>query len=98
MTLGQYASHFNRNNLYWQYISEWFNYQSRVQYILQKGTAAPDVLYYLGDQLPQYLVNNQSTTLPFGYQMNACNFDILRNRVTLEDGKLRMNDANDYAL
>ena len=98
MTLREYASHFNRNNLYWQYISEWFNYQSRVQYILQKGTTAPDVLYYLGDQLPQFLVNNQSTILPFGYQLNACNYDILKNRVTLTAGKLRMNGVNDYAL
>jgi hypothetical protein len=98
MTLGPYASHFNRNNLYWQDISEWFNYQSRIQYILQKGTVAPDVLYYLGDQLPQFLVSNQSTTLPFGYQLNACNFDILKNRVTITNGKLRMNDANDYTL
>ena len=36
MTLGQFGSHFNRNNLYWQYISEWFNFQSRIQYVLQK--------------------------------------------------------------
>jgi hypothetical protein len=98
MTLGQYASHFNRNNLYWQYISEWFNYQSRLQYMLQKGATAQDVLYYLGDQLPQFLVTNQSTALPFGYQVNACNFDILKNRVELTDGKLRLNNTIDYSL
>lgn len=97
-TLGGFASHFNRNNLYWPYISEWFNFQSRIQYVLQKGVTAPDVLYYLGDQLPQYYVNNQSTTLPFGYQINACNYDILKNRVAPIDGKLRMNNATDYSL
>ena len=98
MTLEDWASHFNRNNLYWPYISEWFNYQSRIQYVLQKGVTAPDVLYYLGDQLPEFYVNNQSTTLPFGYQVNACNFDILKNRVAPIDGKLRMNKVTDYSL
>jgi hypothetical protein len=98
MTLGQFASHFNRNNLYWQDISEWFNYQSRVQYVLQKGAVAPDVLYYLGDQLPQFFVNNQFTSLPFGYHLNACNYDILKNRVVITDGKLKLNNASDYSL
>ncbi len=98
MTLGQFASHFNRNNLYWQYISGWFDFQSRIQYLLQKGAVSPDVLYYLGDQLPQFFVEKQSTTLPFGYQLNACNFDILKNRVTVKDGKLKMNGICDYSL
>ena len=98
MTLGQFASHFNRNNLYWQYISGWFDFQSRIQYLLQKGSVSPDVLYYLGDQLPQFFVEKESTTLPFGYQLNACNFDILKNRVAVRDGKLRLNGSCDYSL
>jgi len=98
MTLGQFASHFNRNNPYWSQASEWLAYQSRIQACLQQGTPSTDVLYYLGDQLPQYFVNNPSNTPPFGYQVNACNFDILKNRVSVRDGKLRMNDASDYSL
>jgi hypothetical protein len=98
MTLGQFASHFNRNNLYWQFISGWFDYQARIQYVLQKGTASPDVLYFLGDQLPQSFVQNSSTTLPPGYQLNACNYDILSSRVRVADGKLKLNDAGDYAV
>jgi hypothetical protein len=98
MTLGQFASHFNRNNPYWSHASEWLAYQARIQACLQRGAAAPDVLYYLGDQLPQYFVNTPSNTPPFGYQVNACNFDILKNRVKVLDGKLRMNGVSDYSL
>ncbi len=98
MTLGQFASHFNRNNLYWPYISEWTNYQARIQYLLQQGVTASDVLYFLGDQLPQFFVYNQSTTLPFGYQVNACNFDILKNRIEMVEGKLCLNNASSYSL
>ncbi len=98
MTLGQFGSHFNRNNNYWKYISEWFNFQSRIQYVLQKGVAFHDVLYFLGDQLPQYLVYNKSNTLPFGYMMNACNFDILKNRIEVSGGKLVLNNQTSYSL
>lgn len=98
MTLGQFASHFNRNNLFWPFVSEWINYQSRIQYVLQQGITAPDVLYYLGDQLPQYFEYNPSNTLPFGYQVNACNFDILKNRIAIVDGKLCLNNAASYSL
>jgi hypothetical protein len=98
MTLGQFAAHFNRNNLYWEKISPWLTFQARIQYLLQNGAAAPDVLYYLGDQLPQYFTLNGSTTLPFGYQVTSCNFDILKNRVTVVDGKLRLNQKIDFSL
>jgi hypothetical protein len=98
MTLGQFGSHFNRNNPYWSFVSEWLAYQARLQACLQQGVPSPDVLYYLGDQLPQYFMNNPSNTPPFGYQVNACNFDILKNSITVRDGKLRMNNACDYSL
>ena len=98
MTLGQFGSHFNRNNSYWPFISEWFNYQSRIQYVLQQGVACHDVLYYIGDQLPQYLSYNKSNKLPFGYMFNACNFDILKNRIKVADGKLVLNGKVSYSV
>jgi hypothetical protein len=98
MTLGQWGSHFNRNNSYWPYISEWFNYQARIQDILQQGVAFHDVLYYLGDQLPQYLTYNNSNELPFGYMFNACNYDILKNRIKVTDGKLLLNGKVSYSV
>jgi hypothetical protein len=98
MTLGQFASHFNRNNSYWPFISDWLTYQSRIQDVLQQGVACHDVLYYLGDQLPQYLSYNKSNTLPFGYMFNACNFDILKNSIQVIDRKLVLNGKTSYSV
>jgi hypothetical protein len=98
MTLGQFGSHFNRNNGPWLFASEWLTYQSRIQYCLQQGEVSADVLYYLGDQLPQYFVRNRSNDVPAGYRVNACNFDILKNRVRTVNGKLRLNGAADYSM
>ncbi len=98
MTLGQFGAHFNRNNTDWKYISGWFDYQSRIQYVIQQGVATHDVLYYLGDQLPEFLTYNQSNKLPFGYMFNSCNYDILKNRIKVEDGKLVLNGKISYSL
>jgi hypothetical protein len=98
MTLGQFGSHFNRNNSTWPLISGWLTYQSRIQDVLQQGVASHDVLYYLGDQLPQYLSYNQSNILPFGYMFNSCNLDILKNRIKVTDRKMVLNGKVAYSL
>jgi hypothetical protein len=98
MTLGRFASHFNRHNLYWPYASGWLTYQARIQSVLGEGTPAFDVLYYLGDQLPQHFVRNASTTLPAGYAVNAVNAEILSERVAVADGRLRLNGGPEAAL
>ena len=98
MTLGQFGAHFNRNNSDWKYISAWFDYQSRIQDVIQQGVASHDVLYYLGDQLPEFLSYNKSNTLPFGYMFNSCNYDILKNRIKATEGKLVLNGKVSYSI
>jgi len=98
MTLGTYASHFNRNNPYWNQSSEWLNYQSRIQSVLQKGVIASNILYYIGDQLPQYIDNEQVNSLPFGYRGMACNMDILKNKATVKNGSIVLDNGIEYPL
>jgi len=97
MTLGQFSSHFNRNNPYWQDVSEWLTYQARIQYVLQKGTIASNVLYYIGDQLPQYIDNEYVNNLPFGYRGMACNFDML-NKASVKNGKILLENGISYEI
>jgi len=98
MTLGTYASHFNRNTPYWNQISEWLNYQSRIQSVLQKGIIASNILYYIGDQLPQFIDNELVNNLPFGYRGMACNLDILMNKATVKDGNIVLDNGITYPL
>jgi hypothetical protein len=97
MTLGGFAAHFNRNNPWWNFAAGWTDYQSRVQYVLQKGTTVSDVLFYVGDQLPQYVDNGFLKHLPFGYRGNACNLDLL-SRATVKNGKIVLNNGDVYSL
>ena len=98
MTLGPFASHFNRNNLYWNHASSWLTYQARIQSVLGQGDPVFDVLYFLGDQLPQSFVRNASTTLPPGYTVDAVNAELLSERIAVVDGRLRLNGTGEAAL
>ena len=92
MTLLRWGSHFNRNNLYWQHICDWFAYHARVQYVLQKGTTQPQVLHFIGDQLPQAL-ELAGFPLPAGYDAAVCNLDVLINKIESKSGKLLMSNG-----
>lgn len=79
VTLGKFAAHFNRNNPWWNFAKDWLTYQSRVQYVLQKGKPAVDVLFYVGDNFPQNLEKSVISDLPSGYRANPINLDLLLN-------------------
>lgn len=88
MTLGPFGSHFNRNNAWFNFAGSWIDYQSRIQSVLRTGQMQADILYYVGDQLPQYLEPNKANKIPVGYQIHVCNYDILKNKLQTKNGKI----------
>lgn len=98
LTLGKFGSHFNRHNTWWPMASDWFTYQNRVQYMLQKGETFGDVLYFLGDQLPQFIASNTVNQLPYGYRESACNQDVLFNKTKVKNGKIVLSESQVYSI
>ncbi|MGE5394196.1 MAG: glycosyl hydrolase [Candidatus Saccharibacteria bacterium] len=96
ITLGQFAAHFNRNNPWWEYTQDWMNYQARVQYVLQQGEPIAEALFFVGDQLPEYFGKSIVNELPYGYQAAACNFDMLKNKAKVVDGKITFGGTQSY--
>lgn len=88
MTLGDWASHFNRGNTVWNYSREWHKYHSRIQSLLQQGNEFADVLFYVGDQWPQDISRIAFDKLPLGYTGILCNFDVLKNRIEVKKNRL----------
>jgi hypothetical protein len=97
VTLMQFAAHFNRNNPWWEFAGSWMDYQSRIQYVLQKGEPVVDVIFYAGDQLPQYFSKSVINDLPYGIQANACNFDMLQKAKVVDD-KISFGGKQSYPL
>lgn len=98
MTMVDWGTEFNRNNPVWEYSADFMTYLSRIQYVLQQGYDARDILFYVGDQQPQEKKNRIADNLPFGYRANACNFDALMNKLSVENGKIILNGKIPYAL
>lgn len=98
MTLGKFGAHFNRNNPVWEFNRDWMAYQSRVQYVLQKGIPVIDVVFYSGDQLPQFFSKSFLDSLPFGIEATACNIDMLKARSKVINGKISFGGKQSFAL
>ncbi|QGY47190.1 hypothetical protein GM418_27055 [Maribellus comscasis] len=86
LTLQNFGLSFNRNNTIWNNLSGWMNFQTRIQYILQNTKEVNDILFYVGDALPQFTVD--ATQIPAGYKYNVCNADILHNKLQVENHKI----------
>ena len=98
MTLGKFGAHFNRNNPTWEFNQDWLTYQARVQYVLQKGEPVVDVIFYAGDQLPQFFSKSYLNDLPFGIQASACNIDMLKNKAKVINGKISFGGRQHFPL
>jgi hypothetical protein len=73
-------------------------YQARVQYVLQKGEPIADVVFFAGDQLPQYFSKSFLNDLPFGIQAAACNIDMLKNNATVSNGKISFGGKQSFPI
>lgn len=90
-TLGDFASHFNRNNTWFAQSKAWSLYHQRIQHYLQKGTIQAQVLSYMGDQLPLVFDNNLSFW-PYYIKNLPINQDILINKLSVENNKLKFRN------
>jgi len=97
MTLFCFGSHFNRNTPWWNYATGWLDYQSRIQYVLQKGIIPAEVLYYAGDELPQDFNPDLLSSLPNGIHAIPCNFDLLQKAV-VKNGKISFPTGAGFSL
>ena len=96
LTLQNFGHSFNRNNVFWNKMSGWLKFQSRIQFLLQKTKEENDVLYYIGDDLPQYNIDPKQ--LPEGYNYNVCNLDILENKLYAENHKIRTREGSSFSI
>lgn len=99
LLLGSYGSHFNRHNTWWKYAKGWFDYMARCQYMLQEGNPQSDVLYYVGEDAPvdPESKENLHPAIPFGYDYDFCNRDILES-VEVKNGKLVLPNGLEYSV
>jgi len=95
MTMGQWGTHFERTVTWWEQGAEWIRYLTRCQYLLQQGLPVADVCYFAGEAAPNGAPHNPGLK-DKGYDYDACNADVLLNRLAAEDGRLVLPDGMSY--
>jgi len=98
MTLGVYGQSFNRNNTWFGEAGSWFDFQSRVQYMLRQGVRRSDVLVFTGDCLPcPQWTPEESDSIMQGIKFNYVNPDVLlSSRLTAHDGQLWLDERHPF--
>ncbi|TAG54363.1 MAG: hypothetical protein EAZ27_09115 [Cytophagales bacterium] len=84
---------------WWQMAKPFMDYLGRCSAMLQKGNFVGDVLYYYGDEAPNFVPNKTiNVSLGFGYDYDVTNSDVILNKLTVKDGKLMLPHGQQYAV
>lgn len=85
---------FLRGQTWWPHMREFTTYLARCSYMLERGRAVSDVLWYLGDEISHK--PSQKFPFPKGYRYDYCNPDILLNRLSVKDGCVVTPEGQSY--
>jgi hypothetical protein len=67
--------------------------------MLQEGLFVADVLYYYGDDVPNFVfLKEDLPELKFGYDWDKCSKDVVLNRVTFDGQRIVLPDGMSYRL
>lgn len=96
MTMGQWGTHFDRTNTWWEQSREWMRYIARSQFLLQQGRFGADVLFFGGENAPASGVNHVELKRA-GYDYDGVGTDLI-GRLQVENGELVLPGGMRYKL
>lgn len=93
------GTHMNPNVTWWNQAGDFIGYLNRCSYLLQQGVFVADVLYYYGNDVPNFVfLKEEYPELKFGYDWDKCSRDVILNRLSVKDGKIHLPDGMSYRL
>ncbi len=93
------GTHISPNRAWWPKSKPFFDYLARSCYLLQAGRFVGDVLYYYGDEAPNFVdPKHVDPSLGFGYDYDVTNTEIMLNQMDVEDGKIVLNSGMRYEI
>ena len=93
------GTHLNPNVTWWRQAGDFVAYLNRCSYMLSQGLFVADVLYYYGDDVPNFVfLKDDVDNLEFGHDWDKCSKDVLVNEALVSDGKLILPDGMTYRL
>ena len=93
------GTHLNPNVTWWKQAGDFTGYLDRCGHLLQQGLFVADVLYYYGDDVPNFVfLKSEYPELHFGYDWDKCSKDVILNRVSFDGKKIVLPDGMRYSL
>lgn len=91
------GTHLNPNVTWWKQSKDFISYLDRSCFLLQQGLYVADVLYYYGDDVPNFVfLKEEFPELKFGYDWDKCSKDVILNRVSFDGEKIVLPDGMSY--
>ncbi len=94
------GTHLNPKVTWWSRGKPFFDYINRCQAMLQRGIPVSDVLYYYGNNVPNYtqLRDRDPAGVGKGYDYDVISGDVLLDRVDVKDGRLVLPEGTSYQM
>ncbi len=93
------GTHFNATRVWWPKSRPFSDYLARSCFLLQQGNFVGDVLYYYGDQAPNFVKPKHiDPSLGFGYDYDVTNSEVILTRLDVKDGILVLPDGQSYEI
>ncbi len=92
------GTHLNPNVTWWNEAGGFLSYINRTQFLVQQGLPVADVLYYYGDQVPNFAPLKKSDpahVLP-GYDYDSADEQVLVHSLRVKDGRLVLPGGMSY--
>ena len=92
------GTHMNPNVTWWRDSTPFFQYLNRAQFLMQQGLPVSDVLYYYGDNVPNFVRlkhDDPAKVLP-GYDYDVTDTEALLHRLSFTDGVLKTPEGIRY--
>ena len=85
------GTHYNTKTTWWNKNKPFNDYLARISYILQETDFVADVLYYYGEQVPNFVTpKNTRFAVGSGYDYEIIDTEHLLNSLTVENGMLTL--------
>jgi hypothetical protein len=92
------GTHLNPKVTWWGKSQAFFSYIDRCQAMMQRGLPFADVLYYYGDQVPNFaqLKKSDPAKILPGYDYDVITEEALLERTSMRDGQIFLPDGMSY--
>lgn len=88
---------FNRLNTWFFDMDIFLKYIKRCNMMLQQGRYVADAAYFIGEDAPK-MTGVTDPAVPQGYSFDYINADVIKNRLTVKDGKLVLPNGITYSV